>query len=155
MKKNFIPRELYKKITSQIPLFCIEMVVESNGKFILVKRKDPPVKNQWWFPGGRVFFNESLLGAIKRKLKEELGIKKIKSVKFLEIGESRFKKGYFNLPSHTINAIFLVKINNTEAKGIKLDRIGHSDYKWQKDIPKGMSPYLKKFLKLSGFKIHG
>ena len=152
MQKSLISTNLYRKFTSQLPLACIEMVVESNGRFVLVKRKSLPCKNQWWFPGGRVFFNETLLGTAKRKLEEELGIKKIKSVKFLGIGESRFKKGYFNLPSHTINSIFLVRISDSEAKNIKLDRIGHSDYRWQKKIPKGISPYLKKFLKKSDFK---
>jgi len=121
MERSFISKELYRKFTSRMPLSCIEIVVESQGKFILVKRKDPPAKGQWWFPGGRIFFNENSLTTVRRKLKEELGLGKPKLIRFLGLGESRFKKGYFNLPSHTFNAIFLVRISSTQARNIKLD----------------------------------
>jgi len=135
-----------------MPLCCVDMVVKNDNKFLLVKRKDPPAENKWWFPGGRLFLNESLISAAKRKLREELGIKKIRLIKFLGVGETRFRKGRFDLPIHSINIVFLVKIDKLQAEKIKLDLINHFDYRWLKRIPKRSSPYLKRFLKSSGFK---
>ena len=135
-----------------MPLFCLEGVVECDNKFILVRRKKSPAKNKWWFPGGRLFFNEDLVPAVKRILKEELGIKKTKSVEIFGVAGSKFKVGYFGLPSHTVNAIFFARIDNFQAKHINLDKVNHYDYKWFKNIPKNVSAHIKKFLKLSGFK---
>jgi ADP-ribose pyrophosphatase YjhB (NUDIX family) len=149
--KRLIPKNLYKKFTSSMPLFCLELVIENSGRFIFVKRRFPPAANKWWLPGGRLFFNEDLIQAVRRILKEELGIKKVKSIKFLGLEGTSFRKGYFNLPSHTINAIFFVKIDNFQAESIKLDLVNHSDYKWFGSIPRNAHPHLKKFLKLSGF----
>lgn len=135
-----------------MPLCCVDVVVKNSSKFLLVKRKQPPAENKWWFVGGRLFLNESLISAAKREIREELGIKKIKSIKFLGVGETKFKKGRFRLPTYSVNIVFLAKIDNSQAKNIKLDLIYHFGYKWLKNIPKVSSPHLKKFLKLSGFK---
>lgn len=152
MSKKFIPQKTYKKIIQNIPLCCVDVILANNNKFLLVKRSQRPAKGKWWFPGGRLLFNESLKSGVKRKLKEELDIKKVKSIKFLDIGETKFKKGYFNSPVHSLNITYLVKINNSQEKNIKLDRVSHSAYQWLEKIPSQIDPYLKKFLKLAGFK---
>ncbi len=151
MSNRFIPRNRYSKITSILPICCVDIVVVSNRQFLLVKRKENPAKNKWWFPGGSVFFNETLVAAVKRKLREEVNIRKIKSIKFLGVAETRFKKGYFGKPSHTINDVFLAKIDQGQLKNIKVDKF-HSDYRWLEAIPQKSHPYLKKFLKQAGFK---
>ena len=152
MNKGFIPENFYKKITQSLPICCADALVVNNGKFILAKRNYTPLKNHWWFPGGRLFLWESTASAVKRRMEKEFGIKKIKSIKFLGFGENRYyKNGYFNLPAHTINLAFLVEIDNSEAKKIKLDS-QHSDYQWLKEIPKSIHSYIKEILKLGGFK---
>ncbi len=151
MEKFLIPEPLYKKFVKSMPLFCLEGIVKNRSRFILVKRKKSPAKDEWWFPGGRLFFNEDLISAVKRILKGELGIKKIKSIKFLGIGECKFKIGYFGAPSHTVNAIFLAEIDSFQAENIKLDLVDHFGYKWFERIPKNISSYLKKFLKINNF----
>lgn len=64
-----------------------------------------------WRPGGRIFLNENPTSAAKRKLKEELGLINIKKFKFLGVAESRFRKGRFKIPSHTISIVFLVELD--------------------------------------------
>jgi len=152
MKKSFIPEKLYKKITENIPICCVDILVTNKNRFLLVQRKIDPLKNKWWFPGGRLLFNESLRAGVKRKLKEELGIKKVKTIKFLAIGETKFRKGYFNLPSHTINITFRAEIDNLSAKNINLEMRNHLNYRWFQKIPAQIGSYVKKFLKLAGFK---
>jgi colanic acid biosynthesis protein WcaH len=151
MSKNFISENLYQKIISLIPISCVDLVIKKNDSFLLVKRLENPAKNQWWFPGGRILFNESRQQAVKRKLKEELNIKNPQRIKFLGVGETKFKKGKFNKPIHTINNVFLVELTKKESTGIRSDPT-IAQCKWFNSIQKGFHPYLKKFLKLAGFK---
>ena len=151
-KRRYIEQNIYKKFIQNLPLCCVDLVVKNNKRFLLVKRKQLPLKNKWYIPGGRLFLNESLISAAKRKLREELGIKKIKSIKPLGTEGTKFKKGRFNLPLYSVNTVFLVEIDHLQAKNIKLDLVNHLDYKWLTTISRGSPPYLKKFLKMSGFK---
>lgn len=146
MGTKFIPEKLYKKIISYIPICCVDLVIKMDNSFLLVKRLESPAKNKWWFPGGRILFNESLKSAVKRKLKEELNIKRGKKIKFLGVGETKFKKGRFNKPIHTINIVFLVELGKREADSIRANRT-ISQYKWFHDLPRGTHPYIKRFLK--------
>ena len=150
-KRKYIEQNIYKKFLQNMPLCCVDLIVKNNKRFLLVKREQLPLKNKWWFPGGRLFLGESLISAAKRKLREELGIKRIKSIKPLGTEGTKFKKGRFNLPLHSVNTVFLVEIDHLQAKNIKLDLVDHSDYKWLTTISKRGSSYLKKYLKMSGF----
>jgi ADP-ribose pyrophosphatase YjhB (NUDIX family) len=149
--RKLIPQNLYRKIIKLIPICCVDALVIYDNKFLLTKRINSPFKNHWWFPGGRLFFMESPEAGIKRKLKEELGIKKIKKIKLLGVGENKYyKRGYFNSPSHTINIVFLTEISEREAKKIRLD-FQHSNYRWFEKIPKSAHTYIRKSLKLEDF----
>jgi len=58
-------------------------VIEKNGEYLLTKRQSPKKEwNKWQFPGGEVEFFESMEKAIKREIKEEVGIE-ISKVKFI------------------------------------------------------------------------
>jgi len=72
-------------------------------------------------------------------------------IKFLGTDGTKFKKGYFNSPTHTINSVFLAEINNVQAGKIKLDD-NYYDFRWLSKIPRESHPYLKKFLKLVEFR---
>ena len=70
-----IPEQLYKKIIKVMPVPCVDLLItNTQGKVLLVKRKNEPAKGQWWFPGGRVYFGETRQAAAIRKLKEECGL---------------------------------------------------------------------------------
>lgn len=152
MKKNFIPEKAYRKIIQIMPICCVDIILVNNNRFLLVQRKNNPAEGKWWFSGGRLLFNESLKAGIKRKLKEELGIKKIKKIKFLDVGETKFKKGYFDFPVHSINITFMVTIDDSQAKNINLDMDNHIRYEWFKRIPNKVDFYIKNFLRLAKFK---
>jgi colanic acid biosynthesis protein WcaH len=66
---------LYRKIRSSIPISTVDLVVsDGNRNILLLKRTNKPAKGDWWFPGGRVYYNESRMEAAKRKLREECGL---------------------------------------------------------------------------------
>lgn len=150
MNKKIIPEKLYQKIIDRLPICCIDLVIKKNKSFLLVKRLKNPARKKWWFPGGRVFFNESLEDAARRKLREELNIKKIHKIKFLGVGEAKFNKGLFNKPIHSIANVFLVNLTEKECLNIKSDQTIIS-YRWFRSVQKGFHPFIKRFLKSAGF----
>jgi ADP-ribose pyrophosphatase YjhB (NUDIX family) len=97
-----IPRPLYKKIYSLVPLPCVEAVVmDGRGNFLLIKRISPPMAGQWWFPGGRMYKFEPSQKAVLRSLKQEAGISG-EVIKLMGIHEGIFQKGHFpGISCHT------------------------------------------------------
>jgi colanic acid biosynthesis protein WcaH len=84
-----IHEELYNQIVASMPIVCVDLLVrKTSGQILLVKRRNRPAKNQWWFPGGRVLFNEKLSDAVRRKAKQECG---------LSLPETLNEKGAFEL----------------------------------------------------------
>ena len=70
-----IPDDIYSLIVRSMPISCVDLLVEDQeGKVLLVKRAYEPAKGQWWFPGGRIHYQELRHKAAKRKLKEECGL---------------------------------------------------------------------------------
>ncbi|KAB2948045.1 MAG: NUDIX domain-containing protein [Candidatus Methanoperedens sp.] len=137
----------YKKILENMPICCVDVVICHCNKILLVYRNNEPAKNEWWFPGGRVYKNERLEEAAVRKTSEEVGIK-VQIIKMIGIYETMFDKGPFDdLKSgvHTINIYFLVKPTLENFK-IKIDDTS-SDYRWIDKIEENLHPYVKKVLK--------
>lgn len=67
-----LDKQQYEQITQVFPRPCADILVQSaSGKTLLMFRANQPFKSQWWFPGGRVHFNETRLSTARRKLHEE------------------------------------------------------------------------------------
>lgn len=147
-KAQPIPSDLYEKIHAIMPIACVDIIIINNNSFLLLKRKNKPAKNQWWFPGGRIFKNETLTEAVIRKSFEETGLK-VKIINRLGAEETIFPDGPFNSATHTINIVYLVKAINPEE--IKLDEQS-GEYNWFSEINENWHPYIKNFLKIAGFK---
>lgn len=81
------------------PLPTVDVIIEIDGKYVLVKRRNPP--EGWALPGGFVDYGESVEEAARRETLEETG---------LELEELR-QFGVFSDPSrdprqHTITTVF-------------------------------------------------
>ena len=59
---------------SDQPQVAVGAIVFKNDKVLLVLRANPPAKEQWAIPGGRVELGETLQEAAEREIKEETGI---------------------------------------------------------------------------------
>ncbi len=137
MKKKLTEEE-FKSVYTKVPRLCIELIIVQGGKILLTKRSIEPFKGLWHFPGGGVFFRETIKETIGRVAREELGIKVIPQ-KFLGYMES-LNDGF----RHGVSLVFKCKIGeNQQPKALEqADEIKFFD-----KIPKQIVPAHKKFLK--------
>jgi mutator protein MutT len=56
------------------PIIGVGGVVFIEGRVVLVKRRHAPLRGQWSLPGGAVDVGETLPEAVRRELREEIGI---------------------------------------------------------------------------------
>ncbi len=66
------------------PTIATDVVVEKNGKILLIKRTFWPYDNYYSLPGGMVEYGEKVEDAAKRELYEETGLK-AKELKLLGV----------------------------------------------------------------------
>jgi colanic acid biosynthesis protein WcaH len=111
-----IPDELYDQIRQVMPISCVDLLVkDQTGQVLLVKRKNDPAAGDWWFPGGRVHFNETRRSAAIRKLKEECDLQAVRIVEcgtYDVIFGSPGKAG----ASHGITTVFLMYTTKSEVR---------------------------------------
>jgi len=132
---NSIPEEEYKNIVDKIPLMCVDCVIVSEGKYLLVKRDNEPLKGVYWTPGGRVLKGEKLYDAVIRKVEEETGLI-VRPISVVGFYEDFYKKNELGLKMvHTTSIVFSATVVSGE---IKLDNQS-SDYKWSRNLPKELN----------------
>ncbi len=108
------------------PILIVDTFIKKSNKYLAVKRANGVEINTWETPGGKVDLNEKVEDALKREIKEELGVK-IKIKKFLGWGqgfncfhEKRFKVHRFILYFEC--SIISGKLN--------IDKKESKEYKW-------------------------
>jgi ADP-ribose pyrophosphatase YjhB (NUDIX family) len=135
----WIDDEYYQMILKWMPIPTVDAIITFEGKFLLLKRKNPPVQGEWWLPGGRVRRGEALEDAVRREVREETG---------LECRSLR-QVGVINLvfpECHTISVYYLVE---AESSNVTLNE-EHSDYQWVSTLPKKSHRYLKSMVEEAG-----
>lgn len=92
------------------PILTVDAVItDLDGRIIFIRRKNPPYKGSWAFPGGFVEYGETVEEAVIREVKEETGV----------IVEIRELLGVYSDPGrdprgHMITVCFLA--NKTEGE---------------------------------------
>ena len=56
------------------PILTVDGIILDKGKILLLKRALRPFLGSWTLPGGHVEYGETVEKAIKREMKEELGV---------------------------------------------------------------------------------
>jgi ADP-ribose pyrophosphatase YjhB (NUDIX family) len=129
----------YQRIVERMPIPTVDAILTFEGRFLLLKRVNPPVQGEWWLPGGRVRKGESLETAVKREVKEETGL----------TGRIIRQVGVINhiFPeAHTISVYYLVEAESTT---VTLNA-EHSAYRWVTRLPKDSHPYLQTMINTAG-----
>ena len=129
---NYLPDQEYKKIINLMPIFCIDFLITWKKQYLLLQRKEEPLKNDYWVVGGRLFFKETIKDAAKRIQEREIGRY---FSKFKEIGFSNYffpsKPG--SKATHTPTILY--KISVTKKFDPIVDR-QHNNFIWSNKIPK-------------------
>lgn len=146
---NNIPKTLYKKILSCVPIACVDIAIVVGGSILLVKRKDRPAQGQWWLPGGRVLKGEVMRDTARRKALEEVGVDCFVGP-LVHTAETIFLDGPYGESVHSINSCFLLNPKN-ESFAIKLDS-NQSDFRWVSTIEPDLHKYVKNCLFACGLK---
>ena len=136
---------------SSMPVVCVDaLITNEKNEYLLVKRKNEPLKNKFWMVGGRLHKNELTKNGIKRKIKEETGIKK-GVLKYLGHFEEFFEKTEqkINTNFHSISFVYLFFVNSNVE--VKLDSQS-LEYKWFKKLPKIFDQYINNINKDNIFK---
>jgi len=147
---NNIPQELYDQILQHMPIPCVDVAIVSKGTILLVKRSDPPAKNEWWVPGGRVLKDEKMHETAARKCLEEVGID-CHIGPIVHTAETIFPTGPNDIPVHSINSCFLAYPKETVDRIVNLDNHSY-DFKWVNSILPELHDYVKECLKGAGLR---
>jgi ADP-ribose pyrophosphatase YjhB (NUDIX family) len=130
---SFIPGSIYRTVLDHLPIISLEAMIMKDGKILLLRRNNPPVQGQWWFPGGRLRKGESFEAALRREVKEETGLA-IKPVKFIGVYNRVFPE------RHDVTLAFLCKIENKSTVVMLNDE--HSEYQFFKELPSPLNPFI-------------
>ena len=123
----------YKNFLSKMPILCVDcFVVNDQGEYLLVKRRNDPLKGEYWVPGGRLHKNERLVDAVHRKMREEIGVD-VEIIENVGFFEEFFQESEQSAEGgvHSISIVYLVK---PLSFNIKLDDQS-SEWGWFKHIP--------------------
>lgn len=126
-----LPINDYKHIAANMPILCVDMVAVKDGKYLLVKRDNNPLKGQWWVPGGRMLRGETPEEAVHRKMKEEVGLD-VNIISRIGFYNEIFTENELDIDYvHTLSVVFIVSVKDGE---VKLDKQS-TEYKWADSLP--------------------
>lgn len=122
---------------------CGALIINDKNETLLLKRTSK-TRNQaglWSKPGGAVEFGEKIEDAVKREVREEIGVD-IELIKSLG-----FTNHYMNEEKqHWLSLNYLAKITNGEPKNLEPEK--HEEMKWFRldDLPPNIAENTSKLL---------
>ena len=128
-----IPEPLYRTILRSVPILCVDLVVKrSDGRFLLVRRRNEPLRGEWWVIGGRVQHGEKADAAALRKLYEEAKLVSVGNPRFLGVYEDLFDRNSFEVAAyHTISLVYEAEVSSFD---ITLDEQS-DEFQWADRLP--------------------
>ena len=98
--------------TYKSPILAVDGIVNIDNKLLLIKRKNPPFKDFWAFPGGFVEYGESTEDAIIREVFEETRLKtEVESLLGVYSNPNRDPRG------HMVSIVYILRYIEGSPKG--------------------------------------
>ena len=128
---DYVPEKEYQKIIKLMPIFCIDFLISFQNKYLLIKRKEEPLKNLYWVIGGRLMFKEQIKHAAKRIQEREIGTH---FSNFKEIGFSNylFPNTQNSKAIHTPTLLFHILVKKMFNPTLDKE---HDKFIWSEHIP--------------------
>ena len=109
-----IPAQLYREIITRMPIPCVDLVVlNPGGDVLLLRRRNTPARNLWWFPGGRIFYGETRRAAVARKLSEECGLEP-QGIEEMGTHELQLERDDGTGVAHSITTVYRVSVSRPQ-----------------------------------------
>ena len=131
---TFIPEEDYQKILKTMPVFCGDFLIFSEKKYLLIKRKEEPVKDVYWVIGGRLRFKETMAELAERVMMQEIG-RSFTDFKMIGYSNYIFPDVPDARATHTPTLLHIVPVEKMFEP--KIDN-KHTDYIWSDTLPDEM-----------------
>tara|TARA_B100000609_G_scaffold192855_1_gene183484 strand:+ start:530 stop:949 length:420 start_codon:yes stop_codon:yes gene_type:complete len=131
---TFIPEGEYQKIIKKMPVFCADFLIYAEKKYLLVKRKEEPVKDVYWVIGGRLRYKETMDELAKRVQMQEIG-RSFPQYKIIGYSNYFFPDTPDARATHTPTLLHIVEANKMFEP--KIDN-KHTDYIWSEKLPDEM-----------------
>ncbi len=95
MTKPFSHEE-FKRIYSQVPRLCVDLIIQVQGGIILTLRNLSSYKDLWHLPGGTVYYKETIEQAVNRVAQEELhmSVKMVRTLGYMEFPSEEKERGF-------------------------------------------------------------
>ena len=107
-----------KKIKDKFPRLAVDVIIEKNGKIVLIKRKNFP--KGWAIPGGFVRYGETVEMAAVREAKEETNLR-INSLRLIGVYSDPKRDPRFHVVSIAFSAKGTGKIKpSSDVEDVKL-----------------------------------
>jgi len=110
------------------------LIVNEQGKILLARRSINArnEKGMWELPGGCVKFNEKLEDAVKREVREELGID-------VEVVRHIITRNHILPGQHWVTPAYLCRIIRGEPKNMELEKCDEIGWFSMDELPQGIS----------------
>ena len=128
---NYLPTEEYQKIINSMPIFCIDFLISFQNKYLLIKRKEEPLRSLFWVIGGRLMFKETIANAAKRIQEREIGAY-FSNFKAIGFSNYFFSSKKNSRATHTPTLLFHIEVNKM-FNPILDDQ--HNNFIWSENIP--------------------
>lgn len=127
-----LPAEVFAAVVANAPLISIDLIIEdAQGRILLGLRKNPPAKDYWFVPGGRVRKGEKLDHAFIRLMQEETGVSAMRSEgRLLGIYEHFYDTDFTGITGTTTHYIVLAYCLRLNRHEWHLPNQQHSEYQW-------------------------
>lgn len=126
-----LSREAFLNVVRDAPLISIDLIVrDAAARVLLGLRRNPPARDFWFVPGGRVRKNETLDAAFGRLTGVELGCALRRAdARFLGVYEHFYDSNAGERPEFGTHYVVLGYELRLET-GLALPPEQHSDYRW-------------------------
>ena len=129
---TFIPEQEYQKIMKTMPVFCGDFLIFAEKKYLLIKRKQEPVKDVYWVVGGRLRYRETMAELAERVMIQEIG-QSFPEFKIIGYSNYIFPDVPDARATHTPTLLHIVPVKKMFEPKIDSE---HTDYIWSDKLPK-------------------